>query len=262
MTPIHLSITAQTICVPGVETAETPLEALNLTVDNPLDVGWRPTTANLSPRAQKRLSQQTLLAIAAAEGIQDDLNTPSAWVFGSAFGEGETLKVILESLRKPDMAVRPLRFQNSVHNAASGQWMIAAQDQNAVTSICAGAATAGASLLKASMQAEIEGRSVGLVLFDAPLPAPLDRSHKISLPGSVGLAISPATSETANVVLRILAEPAPETEPVSALGRQAKAALNPALAIVPLLERLQGLGAGQVILPINSTSRLCLEVIA
>lgn len=68
---------------------------------------WSARPECVSPRSRRRLSPQTLLAIAVAENLKPSLHDKAAWVFASAFGEGETLKVILDALRTPEMAIRP-----------------------------------------------------------------------------------------------------------------------------------------------------------
>ncbi|MEM9736385.1 MAG: beta-ketoacyl synthase chain length factor, partial [Pseudomonadota bacterium] len=103
--------------------------------------------ACLSPRQAKRLSPQIRLALAVAERLGAALPEEAAWVFASSMGEGETLNVILEALRAPDMLIQPTRFQNAVHNAAGGQWTIAAGLRGPVTSIAGYDETVGAGLL-------------------------------------------------------------------------------------------------------------------
>src|SRR3546814_1544843 len=115
----------------------------------------------------------------------------AGWVLASSLGEGETLQVILEALREPDMMIQPLRFQNSVHNAAAGQWSIAAGVTGPITSIAAHDETVGAGFVKAGLQVTLEERSVGLVFYDAPMPEPLNAKRPLGLPLAAGFALSP-----------------------------------------------------------------------
>jgi hypothetical protein len=262
MKPIYLYVSGMSLCVLGSEPDDRIAQVLSMEPDPAKYDSWKPRPMTLTPRAVKRLSLQTLLAISAAEQLQDCLMGNPAWVFGSAFGEGETLKVILDALCKPEMAVRPLRFQNSVHNAASGQWTIAAQTQAAATSICAGPTTAAAGLLKAAMQAVFEQRSVGLVLYDAPLPAPLDQSHKVTVPGSAGIALSASQSDGSLSRMKLSLCADTPTPAVSKLGAQTNGGRNPSLGILPVIERLASLGTGAVVLPLTGASSLKIEVTA
>lgn len=221
---------------------------------------WKAAPTSISARTLRRLSPQTLLAIAVAEKIQPALENDAAWVFSSAYGEGETLKVILDSICTPEMSVRPLRFQNSVHNAASGQWTIAAQIRNSVTSICCGDASVGAGLLKAIMQLQVEERSVGLVVYDVPLPFPLDTSHRLAMPAGVGLALSPKFTAQSFARINVSFEARKITSVTTVLGKQALELVNPAFAILPLFERLCGIGTGPVVMDVNGATNLCLEI--
>src|SRR5262249_16321909 len=58
-------------------------------------------------------------------------------VVGSAFGEIATLVEMLDE-REGDGIVSPLRFQNSVHNAAAGHLSIAHKNRTPATSLAAG----------------------------------------------------------------------------------------------------------------------------
>lgn len=221
---------------------------------------WRAAPTLINGRALRRLSPQTLLAIAVAEQMYRALDDNAAWVFSSAYSEGETLKVILESLCRDDLAVRPLRFQNSVHNAASGQWTIAAQITKPVTSICGGDATAVSGLLKAILQARLEDRSVGFVSFDMPLPFPLETSHRITLPAGIGLAVSPKLTVKSFARMTVSFETC-DISPVSTVyGTLALETGNPVFKLLPLFERLTGLVSGRVALDMNGAVKLCLEV--
>lgn len=225
-----------------------------------LDERWKAAPKSLAPRALRRLSPQTLLAIAVAEQIEPCVAENAAWVFASAFGEGETLKVILDALCSADMAVRPLRFQNSVHNAASGQWTIAQHIQNPVTSICGGEDTVGAGLLKSAMQLQLEDRPIGLVMYDMPLPPPLSTSHRLTMTAGVGIALSPRQTDQSLARAQWSICEADLTAAKTGFSRKALATKNPIFAALPLLERLLGKNDDRIVLRVNGNARLCLEV--
>lgn len=158
---------------------------------NPRGDGWRASPRSLPPREARRASPAIALAVAAAEQIAPTLPRDAGWVFASSLGEGDTLNSILSALCRPDIMIQPLKFQNAVHNAAQGQWSIAAGAPGPGTSIAAHDDTAGAGLLKAAMQVLAEGLPVGLVIFDAPLPPPLHEKRPIEVPMAAALALSP-----------------------------------------------------------------------
>jgi hypothetical protein len=200
------------------------------------------------------------LAILVAEKIVPTLTDRAAWVFGSAFGEGETLKIILDALCTPNMAIRPTRFQNSVHNAASGQWTIAQSIRTAATSICGGDCTVGSSLLKAFLQVQLEDRPVGVVLFDAPLPYPLNGSHKVAVPAGAGLALSPHKSPKTIATIEYSLCDTATTKVCSPFAKAALATDNPVFAVLPLIEYLYGLNKSDVVLGLNGGQALKLKV--
>ncbi len=221
------------------------------------DAAWAPTPACLAPRAARRLSPQIRLALAAAEQIAPALPGQAGWVFASACGEGETLNAILEALTAAEPMIQPLRFQNAVHNAAAGQWTIAEGLTGPASSIAAYDETAGAGMLKALLQVALEGRPVGLVIYDAPLPAPLDEKRPMGLAFAAALALLP---EGGAARLSGRLAPGGPTPAESAVARALMATGNPAAAILPLLERLARGEAGAVRLGLHGAQALELEV--
>ena len=212
--------------------------------------GWKPAPASLPRRQALRLSETTRLAIMAAEQIGDAVPDQAAWVFASSTGEGGTLHEILAALTRPEIMIQPLRFQNSVHNAAQGQWSIVAHATGPATSIAAYDDSVGAGLLKAMMQAALENTAVGLVVFDAPFPPPLHEKRRFGLQMAAALALSPEPMPESRCVLdfEIIARAAPS----GVSGTNAAAGLidsaNPVRFILPLLERMQNLDRRAVVL--------------
>lgn len=260
MTAKTAYIDALTLIMPGIDTGDQLRTVLQSTkvADFPSD--WKAAPQSIASRALRRHSPQTLLAIQVAEQIAPALTDQAAWVFGSAFGEGETLKIILDALCTDNMAIRPLRFQNSVHNAASGQWTIAKSIRSAATSICGGDCTAGSSMLKSLLQVQLEDRPVGMVLFDAPLPYPLSGSHRLTVPAGAGFALSPVKGSNSIAAIEYSLCDAPHTQASSVFAQMALASDNPVFAILPLIERLLGHGEGDVIIGLNGNQALKMKV--
>ena len=122
MTPLTLFLDVIAFSGPGVECWDALRRLLNDNASWSTDRDWQATPECLSARAARRISPQVRIALGVAEKLNPQLGDDAGWVFASSAGEGETLQVILEALREPGMMVQPLRFQNSVHNAAAGQW--------------------------------------------------------------------------------------------------------------------------------------------
>jgi hypothetical protein len=201
---------------------------------------WVPVSSRLPRRQALRLSEATRLAIMVAEQIDTAVPAEAGWVFASSIGEGHTLSEILTSLCQPEIMIQPLRFQNSVHNAAQGQWSIVAQATGPATSIAAYDYTVGAGFLKAMMQAVLENIAVGLVFFDAPLPPPLHEKRPFELPMAAALALSPGATATSLCVLDL--EVVANAEITGLTGTGAASGLvecgNPVRFILPLQEQM------------------------
>ncbi|MEL6476504.1 MAG: beta-ketoacyl synthase chain length factor [Pseudomonadota bacterium] len=221
---------------------------------------WEPMPSGLRPRQAMRLSPATRAAMLVAESLAP-VDPQTAWVFASSVGEGQTLDIILRALCAPDMMIQPLKFQNAVHNAASGQWSIAGGITGPVTSVAAYDETVGAGLLKCLLQMRAEGRPVALVAYDAPIPVPLDEKRPLGVPMGVGLLLSDRSAEALARIEVRLVSPAPApcpSPPTSPAGRALTATGNPIAAILPLLECLSSGGLGMVRLGLSGGG--CLEI--
>lgn len=244
---------------PGID-PDAPL-CETLSVSGPPEPDWQATTSCLPSRAARRLSPEIRLALAAAERIAPSLDPQAGWVFASSNGEGQTLDIILAALMTPDMLIQPTRFQNAVHNAASGQWTIAAKRTGPATSIAAFDDTAGAGLLKALLQLAREGREVGLVCYDVPLPPPLHEKRPIGAPLAVSLALCPVGGKRHLARLEALVDRgAPDSVAVTSAGTAMQSTGNPAAALLPLLERLAGMREDTVRLGLAGGSHLALSL--
>ena len=133
--------------------------------------------------------------------------------------------------------IQPLRFQNAVHNAAQGQWSILARSEGPASSIAAYDDTAGAGLLKAAMQVTIEQTTLGLVIFDAPLP-PYEK-RPIDFPMAAALALGPAPSDAALAEFEIDVVPNGSREATApdAASFMSQSG-NPARFVLPLLKEV------------------------
>jgi len=223
---------------------------------------WSPVCARLPRRQALRLSESTRLAIMAAEQIAEAVPEAAAWVFASSTGEGQTLNEILAALSQPEIMIQPLRFQNSVHNAAQGQWSIIAQATGPATSIAAYDDSVGAGLLKATMQAVLENTAVGLVVFDAPMSPPLHEKRRFDLPMAAALALSP--HPTAQSLCALDLEVIAHTTATGLTGTKIAPALldcgNPVRFILPLLERMHRIDGQPVVLALPNGGGLKVTV--
>lgn len=259
MKPIRMYLNGIAFQGPGIESWAALNRAFETDHYTPPD-SWQASPACLSPRAARRVSPQIRLALAVAEQIAPALPEDAAWIFASSTGEGETLKVNLEALRDAQMMIQPLRFQNAVHNAASGQWSIAAKVTAPITSIAAHDQTVGAGLIKAGIQLAFERRAVGVVCYDVPLPEPLDAKRPLGLALGAGLALSPTPGPTTLAEIDLgLAEEA-VTAPAHRLSRTLAESGNPVAALLPLFERIGRRVLGHIVIAVHGGCALGLHV--
>jgi len=256
---VRAFVNAIGFAAPGLETADALWAHMNGAALS-VQPNWMAAPNSLPPRQMRRLSNATRLAILAAEQIGPVLPADAAWVFASSVGEGQTLDEILRSLRGPEILVQPIRFQNAVHNAAQGQWSIAAGAIGAASSIAAFDDTVGAGLLKAMMQIRIDDVPVGLVVYDAPLPEPLHPKRPFAIPMAAALALGSAPTDGVCAVLDIEMEPTgeatpPETAPVSAA---LSGCGNPVRFLLPLLAQIWSGDPGTVKLSLSGGA--CLRI--
>lgn len=260
MTPITFHIEKVAFASPGIDDWAALSELLR--DDRPWvpEGDWSCAPNCLSARMARRVSPQIRLALTIAEQVSEGVDEKAGWVFASSVGEGETLHVILEALRTPEMMIQPLRFQNAVHNAASGQWSIAAGITGPMTSLAALDDTAGAGILKSGLQVTCESRAVGLVVYDVPLPEPLDDKRPLGVPLAAGLALTPVPGP--NTLARIemsLCEDR-ETQPDRVASRSLQDTSNPVAALMPLMESLAVRSSGSVVLGLHGKCALRLEI--
>lgn len=95
-----------------------------------------------------------------------------ATVYGSALGEFETMVTLLDAIFRGDGQVSPMRFKNSVHNAASGLGSIGQGNRAFSTALAAGTRTFEASMIEAIALMTETGGDVIVSVADDALPPP------------------------------------------------------------------------------------------
>jgi hypothetical protein len=201
-----------------------------------------PPPERLPPAERRRSGACVKLAMAVADQAvaQAGLDPSTlATVFTSSSGEGSNCHVLCETLASAQPMVSPIRFTNSVHNAASGCWHIAVASRASSTSLCAFDGSFGAGLIEAATSVVVQGQPVLLVASDSPYPEPLHSTRP--LPDHLGLALLlvPANDPQCLALLNIALGDASSTlssctEP--SLDRLRRAI--PAAAGLPLLQAL------------------------
>jgi hypothetical protein len=207
----------------------------------------RPAQLSAAERRRAISSVKLALSVGTACVAQSGLDPDSLpAVFASSGADGETIVAILSALATPSREVSPTRFHNSVHNAPSGYWGIAAQSREAVTSVSCFDASFAAGLLEAGVQAVTGDRPVLLVAYDLPYPDPLHDARRIVAGFGVAFMLRPAPSHRALAELRIAVSPRGAVSGCANDDLEALRRGNPAARSLPLLTVLAGRSAGAV----------------
>lgn len=173
-----------------------------------------------------------------------------ATVYGSDYGEIETMLVLLDTIFRGDGQLSPMRFKNSVHNAASGLCSIGQGNQSFSTALAAGRRTFEASMLEAAALLEERGGAVVVSIADDVLPEPL-----VQLEGweALGVGVVLESEADPSRVIATLSELAPG-EPTARATELCGRPLGPRLvhttgaAAAPFLTALVNRTAGRVAL--------------
>ncbi|HXU02073.1 MAG TPA: beta-ketoacyl synthase chain length factor [Polyangia bacterium] len=166
-------------------------------------------------------------------------------VVGSAFGELATLVEMLEE-RERDGLLSPLRFQNSVHNAAAGQLSIAHKNKTPAMSLAAGNDTAAMVLLEALTLLALGGDEVLAVVADEALPQSIRPGHVTgAVSAALVLGATGAATNGARPPLAVL-EDLTQTTPASGSVARPQEVDGPSAAILPLIDALGRGGSGRI----------------
>ncbi|MDH5671800.1 MAG: beta-ketoacyl synthase chain length factor [Myxococcales bacterium] len=133
----------------------------------------KPRAALLPPRPRGRASWLARMLAEVLDGLvagsQVDLAT-TPLVFGSVYGELETMATLLAMMHQDDGSLSPAKFQASVHNSALGQLSIALGNRGYSNCVAAGDGTLGATLAEAMAWLACHGGEVVVATADEATP--------------------------------------------------------------------------------------------
>lgn len=186
---LRVSVERIAVCGPGL--ADWPCTATVLRGEAGYEAAAIvvPPPARLPPAERRRVGPSVKLALAVAEQLfaGDAAGAAAtATVFTSSGGDSENCHILCEALAADEPQISPTRFTNSVHNAPSGYWSIAAGARVPSSSLCVYDASFAGGLLEAALQAVVDERPVALIAYDVPYPFPL--SDKRPMPAAFGSA--------------------------------------------------------------------------
>jgi hypothetical protein len=156
----------------------------------PEKVAARPSPAMLAPTERRRAPDTVAIALEvgarACECAGIDPKAVAS-VFASTHGDLAINDYMSDTLAREPHLLSPIRFHNSVHNAAAGYWSIGTGSMQPYTALTAWGDTFGEGLLEALVQADTGGRPVLLVAYDVEARGPLAAMQPSR--GIVGVAL-------------------------------------------------------------------------
>lgn len=152
--------------VPGWGLAQAVIRGEQLAPDA---ASARPSPTLLAPTERRRAPDTVAVALEVAARAceaagRKPADLPS--VFASTHGDTAISDYMCATLAGTPTLISPIKFHNSVHNAAAGYWSIGTGSLAPYTAISAAEYTFGAGLLEAATQAVCEHRPVLYVVFD------------------------------------------------------------------------------------------------
>lgn len=129
----------------------------------------RPSPTLLAPTERRRAPDTVAVALEVAARVceaagRKPSDLPS--VFASTHGDLAISDYMCSTLATTPALISPIKFHNSVHNAAAGYWSIGTGSLAPYTAISAYEYTFGAGLVEAATQVVCEQRPVLYVAFD------------------------------------------------------------------------------------------------
>lgn len=264
MSALHVGIRGVGLLGPGLSSwtqAQNILRAAQPYASTPTVL---PPPERLPPAERRRSGACVKLAMAVADQAvaQAGLDPSTlATVFTSSSGEGSNCHVLCETLATAQPMVSPIRFTNSVHNAASGCWHIAVASRASSTSLCAFDGSFSAGLIEAATSVVVQSQPVLLVASDSPYPEPLHSTRP--LPDHLGLALLLVPENDPQSLASLHVELGYDGKALSPCAEPALDALRraiPAAAGLPLLQALAHGGASAVDVVIDYLPGLRLNI--
>jgi hypothetical protein len=170
----------------------------------PLQTASRPVPTLLGPTERRRAPDTVAIALEVASracesaGV-DPQQLPS--IFASTHGDLAISDYMSETLSTTPTLLSPIRFHNSVHNAAAGYWTIGTGCHEPYTALTAYEDTFGEGLLEALTQATCGDRAILLVAYDIEARGPL--ATMVSSRGLVGAGVVVSPRAQANSLARV-----------------------------------------------------------
>ncbi|MBT2323848.1 beta-ketoacyl synthase chain length factor [Variovorax paradoxus] len=246
--------------LPGWETARAVFRGEAEPADPPAK---RPSPQLLAPAERRRAPDTVALALevaaaAIAASGRDAAQLPC--VFASAHGDLGINDYMSSTLASDPKLLSPIKFHNSVHNAAVGYWTIGTGCMAASNSVSAYESSFATALLEAAAQCAADQEAVLLAGFDIPAVGALASITTSRGLLAVALVLAPARTERTVASfewsLASGAPAAPWTPSDAACALKANAMAD----ALPLFESLARGNPEALALPLSATLSLQLRL--
>jgi hypothetical protein len=176
----------------------------------------RPSPQMLAPAERRRAPDTVALALevasaAVAASGRDAKELPC--VFASAHGDLGINDYMCNTLATDPSVLSPIKFHNSVHNAAVGYWTIGTGCMAASNSLSAFETSFAAGLLEAATQCAADQQAILLVGYDVPAVGPLASIITSSGLMAAAFVVSPLRTERAVASFDWALDPGPSQVP-------------------------------------------------
>ena len=258
---MNVEILGCAVCAPGLPDWATAAKVLSGEAAYDRSLVREASPVALPPNERRRLPATARVALGVGiEALRDaQVDEDVATVFTSCGSDGEITHQICDGLARVPPEISPTRFHNSVHNAPGGYWSIALSTRAPSTSLCAFEGSFAAGLVEAAAQASTEVRTVLLVAYDLPYPAPLSSLWNVTMPFSVALVLGPRKGGGHPEIAISIARERIEADWPASVPSELR--MNPAAAALPLLARLANGEAGRVVLPYHANNAVVVSVL-
>lgn len=221
----------------------------------------RPAPMMLAPTERRRAPDAVAVALeVASKACESAGRVPSDLpsVFASTHGDLAISDYMCSTLAATPTLISPVKFHNSVHNAAAGYWSIGAGSYAPYTALSAFHYTYGAGLLEAVTQVACEQRAVLYVAFDIEAKGPLGTIASSRGLLGAALVLAPASVDHGRkLALRVEGDDSAAPTP----ARTAAAALIGDNALAPCLPLFEALATDDAsTLALQLSERMSLHV--
>ena len=218
----------------------------------------RPAPTLLAPTERRRAPDTVAIALeVAAKACEAAQCAPGeiASVFASTHGDLAISDYMCATLVNTPTLISPVKFHNSVHNAAAGYWSIGTGNYAAYTALSAFEYTFATGLLESVTQVICDNRPVLYVAFDIEAKGPLATITPSRGLFGAALVITPAGAANASKQMTLCVESPAPTATSTQTAAAAVVADNALAPCVPFFEAL-ALGRSSVLLRLGREQAL------